>query len=218
MTTTSISIAPEDPESLNFSNENEIGFDENENGQESTASGAANTAAEMGMLISDTADDKDGDGEEITFPESSHSFLFTEPVKSIPFVFGLVIVTMSYLCLIIAFIDNFKQLEIPVNVSPSVRVAQYMGELLMYRHTIISYIQLIVLHNMCTTDDCRYSRRSINGGRNPNSTLSSQENIKTHATESIPRDKLLEVCRVFHSALQYGLLVFGQRRCHFGKC
>eukprot|EP00573_Skeletonema_grethae_P005086 CAMPEP_0201694854 /NCGR_PEP_ID=MMETSP0578-20130828/6977_1 /ASSEMBLY_ACC=CAM_ASM_000663 /TAXON_ID=267565 /ORGANISM="Skeletonema grethea, Strain CCMP 1804" /LENGTH=79 /DNA_ID=CAMNT_0048180587 /DNA_START=54 /DNA_END=289 /DNA_ORIENTATION=+ len=78
MTTTSISVAPADPESPIFSDGNENDFDENENGQESTKSGATNTAAEMGMLISDTDDAKDGVGEEITFPESSHSFLFTE--------------------------------------------------------------------------------------------------------------------------------------------
>ncbi len=128
-----------DPESLNFSNENENGFDENENGQEPIKSGATSTAAEMGMLISDT-DVKDGDGEEIMFPESSHSFLFTEKVTSLPFVFSLVIVMMSYLCLVIAFIDNYKQLDIPVNVTTSVRMAQYMGELLKYQHTTISYI------------------------------------------------------------------------------
>ena len=143
----------------------------------------------MGLLISDTDDAKDGVGEEITFPESSHSFLFTESVTSIPFFFSLVIATMSYLCLIIAFIDNFNNMDIPVNVTTSVRVAQYMGELLnKYQYTTISSFYLkFVSYNTCT-GVCRYSRRSINGGRNPDSTLSSQENIKTHATESIPRD------------------------------
>lgn len=168
-----------DPESPNFSNENENGFDENENGKEPIKSGATSTAAEMGMLISDTDDPKDGDGEEITFPESSHSFLFTEKVTSLPFVFSLVIVLMSYLCLIIAFIDNYKQLDIPVNVTHSVRVAQYMGELLKYQHTTILFIATVtvlyfnVSYHLCTAGDYRYCHRSINGGRNPNCTLSS---------------------------------------------
>ena len=132
MTTTSISIA-QDPESPGF---NEKSFNEksfNENGQE-TPPHTNNTVAEMGMLINGTDDAKDGEGNEINFPESSHSFLFTEPVKSIPFVFSLLIASMTYACLCIALFDNANK-AVPVNVSSCVRAAQYMGELLKHQHT-----------------------------------------------------------------------------------
>mmetsp|Transcript_9587 Transcript_9587/g.16316 ORF Transcript_9587/g.16316 Transcript_9587/m.16316 type:complete len:607 (-) Transcript_9587:340-2160(-) len=122
MTTTSISIA-QDPESPGF-NENSF----NENGQE-TPPQTINTVAEMGMLINGTDDAKDGGGNEINFPESSHSFLFTEPVKSIPFVFSLLIACMTYACLCIALFDNANK-DVPVNVSSCVRAAQYMGILI----------------------------------------------------------------------------------------
>lgn len=128
MTTTSISIA-QDPESPGF-NENSF----NENGQE-TPPQTINTVAEMGMLINGTDDAKDGGGNEINFPESSHSFLFTEPVKSIPFVFSLLIASMTYACLCIALFDNVSNKDVPVNVSSCVRAAQYMGELLKHQHT-----------------------------------------------------------------------------------
>eukprot|EP00984_Skeletonema_dohrnii_P028459 scaffold18452_cov71-Skeletonema_dohrnii-CCMP3373.AAC.1 len=130
MTATSISIA-QDPESPGF-NENSFnknGF--NENGQETPPqSGTTNAVAEMGMLINGTDDAKDGEGNEIIFPESSHSFLFTEPVKSIPFVFSLLIASMTYACLFIALINNVVNKDVPVNVSTCVRAAQYIGELL----------------------------------------------------------------------------------------
>eukprot|EP00984_Skeletonema_dohrnii_P027544 scaffold17096_cov84-Skeletonema_dohrnii-CCMP3373.AAC.3 len=123
MTTTSISIA-QDPESPGF---NEKSF--NENGQE-TPPHTNNTVAEMGMLINGTDDAKDGEGNEINFPESSHSFLFTEPVKSIPFVFSLLIASMTYACLFIALINNVVNKDVPVNVSTCVRAAQYIGILI----------------------------------------------------------------------------------------
>jgi hypothetical protein len=119
-TTSSISITQDqsDPEAP--------GFVENEN--EPSPTSGDNKVAEMGMLINDTDATKDSDGTELTFPESTHSFLFTEPITSFPFLFSLLIVTMSFACLIIALIDNIKHNDIPVNVDSSVRAAQYMGE------------------------------------------------------------------------------------------
>ena len=93
--------------------------------------------AEMGMLINDADDSKDFDEEEITFPESSHSFFFTHPVRSIPFVFSLVITAVSYTCLIIALIDNITHNTIPANVAISVKAAQYIGEFIC-NHIVMS--------------------------------------------------------------------------------
>lgn len=89
----------------------------------------AGKAAEMGMLIKEVDDTKCDIEGELTIPESTHSFLFTEPVTSLPFLFSLYIVVMSYGCLIIALIDNLAHNDTPENVEISVRIAQYMGEL-----------------------------------------------------------------------------------------
>ena len=97
-------------------------------GTEPSTSNEVEKTAEMGMLINETDDTKGGDGSEIFIPESTHSFLFTEPLTSFPFLSSLLIVIMSFVCLCIAFIDNIRHLDIPANVALSVRVAQYMGE------------------------------------------------------------------------------------------
>ena len=132
MTTSSIAIVDEQ---LDADPESEDAFIEKEQAQDppSNANAEPNDAAvaEMGMLISATDDTKDSNGGEIfdiSFPESTHSFLFTHPVNSVPFVFALMIAGVSSACLIIALIDNLKHSEIPVNVTTSVRAAQYMGE------------------------------------------------------------------------------------------
>ena len=68
--------------------------------------------------------------EALTLPESTHSFLFTEPAGSAPFLFGLIITAMTYACLVLAFLNNFRNdgtLPIPYNVAPAVRIAQYLA-------------------------------------------------------------------------------------------
>lgn len=60
--------------------------------------------------------------EVITLPESTHSFLFTEPVNSLPFAFGVGIAVISYTCLALALQNNLKCGVIPSNVDISVRV------------------------------------------------------------------------------------------------
>lgn len=152
-----------------------------ENGSEpSTKSEANNEVSEMGMLISDADDTKDGDGELVTFPESSHSFLFTEPIKSVPFFCSLLIAGLSYACLIIALVDNTKSISVPENVSSSVRAAQYMGKFLSYLFYLFLYHHINVLCLLTRRVFLRlhsYPHRSIDGGRNSNCYILTQNNI-----------------------------------------
>eukprot|EP00970_Alexandrium_tamarense_P018121 scaffold13320_cov215-Alexandrium_tamarense.AAC.5 len=71
--------------------------------------------------------------DEIQLTQSTHSFLFTEDICSLPFLFALTIVGMSYACLILALLDNLEEsssdnrLGVPVQVGYQVRTAQYLG-------------------------------------------------------------------------------------------
>ena len=80
--------------------------------------------------------------EVITLPESTHSFLFTEPVNSLPFAFGVGIAGISYTCLALSLQNNLTCGGIPNNVDVSVRVAEvsyiaYSYGLLVYYIAII---------------------------------------------------------------------------------
>lgn len=119
----SVSIITADPQSSTL-------FKHDDEDPPQSTEDAAGKAAEMGMLISDVDDSKSDVQCELTIPESTHSFLFTEPVTSLPFLFSLYIAVMSYGCLIIAFIDNLKHNDVPENVEISVRIAQYMAILI----------------------------------------------------------------------------------------
>jgi len=66
----------------------------------------------------------------VTIPESTHTFLFSEDVNSVPFAFSLVIAAISYTLLIMALIYNLNKGTIPKNVVGPVAVAQYMGVLI----------------------------------------------------------------------------------------
>ena len=66
----------------------------------------------------------------IQLPPSTHSLLFSENVNSIPFGFGLVILSISFTCLGLAFVNNWTEDDYPYNVSPSVRAAQYLSILI----------------------------------------------------------------------------------------
>lgn len=83
------------------------------------------------VLNNDHDDEKDDDSDPITLPESTHTLLFTEPIKSKPFLFSVIIAAISTLCLILALVNNlpqpgdgFKDI-IPANVTPAVKAAQY---------------------------------------------------------------------------------------------
>ena len=65
--------------------------------------------------------------EKLQLPHSTHSFLFTEPVTSLPFVFGVGIAVISYACLSLALCNNLSSGKVPANVDISVRIAQYLS-------------------------------------------------------------------------------------------
>ena len=63
----------------------------------------------------------------IQLPQSTHSLLFTAPILSLPFAFAFGILVVSICCLALAFANSLTTNEIPVNVSWSVRGAQYLS-------------------------------------------------------------------------------------------
>jgi len=71
--------------------------------------------------------------EAITFPQSTHSWLFTESFFSIPFAFAVGMVALSYISLILALLNVFEEGEpgnpfaVPEQVPTSVRIAQYLA-------------------------------------------------------------------------------------------
>ena len=77
--------------------------------------------------------------EPITIPQSTHSLLFTEDINSLPFLFSLYITVISYICLILALINNLQNGKIPANVDLSVRIAQYMSILVSKRYCVVQY-------------------------------------------------------------------------------
>jgi hypothetical protein len=77
----------------------------------------------------DTNDDtKDEAFDSIMLPESTHTLLFTEPIKSNAFEFSVTIAGMSILCLFLALMNNGitnGNARIPANVGVAVKVAQF---------------------------------------------------------------------------------------------
>ena len=73
------------------------------------------------------AETDERDEEAVTLPGSTHSFLFTENVKSLPYMFGVTIAGMSLTCLILALINNAQDWSVPANVAIEVKIAQYLS-------------------------------------------------------------------------------------------
>ena len=96
---------------------------------------ANNTDTDNNDLKQSTADE-----EALTLPESTHSFLFTEPINSIPFYFSVGIAAMSYACLILALINNLQNGDVPANVSKAVRIAQYLSILIALLSEYLCYV------------------------------------------------------------------------------
>ena len=72
--------------------------------------------------------------EPIKLTQSTYSFLFTEPVHSVPFAFAVSILLISYTCLILALVDNIyigytpeNPFSVPVGVTGVVKTAQYLA-------------------------------------------------------------------------------------------
>ena len=69
--------------------------------------------------------------------QSTHSFLFTESTCSVPFWFAMVVIAISYTCLILALFNNLlddyspgNPLSVPVGVPYYVKIAQYLALLI----------------------------------------------------------------------------------------
>ena len=85
---------------------------------------------------SETSDLFAAEPEPVTLPESTHTLFFTQPICSLPHLYGMSIVVVSIMCLVMALINNVDPAEIdwkdnplsvPVNVSREVRIAQYLS-------------------------------------------------------------------------------------------
>lgn len=100
-------------------------------------------------------DNNDADDEKEVFdglelPESTHSLLFTEKTCSLPHFFSVAIVLISVASLWLAFDNNIRggpsgnPFNIPVNVTTSVRAAQYLS-------IFIALLVSIYFHLMCVS-------------------------------------------------------------------
>ena len=75
----------------------------------------------------DFDEEKEADEPPVEIPGSTHTFLFTTQAGSVPFIFSVIIVLMSTICLILALVFNLQtglqedNLGIPVNVKWEVR-------------------------------------------------------------------------------------------------
>lgn len=76
--------------------------------------------------------------EPILLPQSTNSLMYTEPICSIPFNYAFGVFVLSTLSLALAMANNleggsrdnpFNRFNLPVQVDTSVRVAQYVGKL-----------------------------------------------------------------------------------------
>jgi hypothetical protein len=67
--------------------------------------------------------------------ESTHSLLITEPIASIPFMFGVLSIALSISCLCLVLTSSIKKgtsrnrLGIPAGVAATTRAAQFLGKL-----------------------------------------------------------------------------------------
>ena len=81
----------------------------------------------------------------IDLPASTHTFLHTEPIFSVAFVFSLGIAVLSAMCLFLVLINEIKEgedgnrLALPHGITPSVVAAQYCGELHVKQYECIEF-------------------------------------------------------------------------------
>jgi len=105
------------------------------------------------LRLSETDDVKESstyEEEPLTIPQSTHSFLFTEPPNTMPFYFGLGIAVMSFTCLILALVDNVQNGEVPFNVNVSVRIAQYLSIVIALLMEEGKFCLVFFVHKMCS--------------------------------------------------------------------
>ena len=66
-----------------------------------------------------------------------------------PFYFGLGISVMSFVCLILALVDNVQNGSVPFNVNVSVRIAQYLSIVIALLMEEGKFCLVFFVHNMC---------------------------------------------------------------------
>ena len=106
------------------------------------------------MDIDEVKEEKLYDEEEpLTIPQSTHSFLFTEDINSMPFLFSVGIAGICCTCLLLALINNLQNGQVPANVDVSVKIAQYMSILvsspieIVYNNVIVAkYLTCVSSH------------------------------------------------------------------------
>ncbi|KAL7526685.1 hypothetical protein ACHAWF_001874 [Thalassiosira exigua] len=100
--------------------------------------GAADAGAAAVTVDDSKAVDQSLGGYEdpITLTQSTHSLLFTEKTRSIPFAFSFAIMVMTYTCLVLALLNNVggwyprNRFNVPVGVTLDVKIAQYLAILI----------------------------------------------------------------------------------------
>jgi len=86
-----------------------------------------------GRAVRDVNDDVKDIKNPLILPASTHTLLFTESADTLPFWFAVAVAATSFLCLSLAFTNNLLSAtgsvrwNIPVNVSTSVRIAQFIS-------------------------------------------------------------------------------------------
>ncbi len=85
-------------------------------------------------VATEAIDDEDYIEEPIMLPQSTHTFLFTEDFSSLPFWFALLTAAISLTCLVLALQNSLcgssssNIADVPVQVLPAVKAAQYICE------------------------------------------------------------------------------------------
>ncbi len=145
--------------------------------------------------------------EAIVFPQSTHSWLFTEEIISLPFVFAAGIATISYFCLVLALLNVFEDGEpenpfnAPYQVQTSVRIAQYLAWVIFsssISHIVHLFLKpMIRIHNFIFPPFSKWTEQhdycTNNGRRNTHGTLLAENDNKRITWKSISAHQVWKV-------------------------
>ena len=101
--------------------------------------------------------------------ESTHSLLITEPIASLPFMFGVLSIALSISCLCLVLTSSIKKgtsrnrLGIPAGVAATTRAAQFLGKLYMCYLLVTYCCHLINLISYALMLSCKTLYRCIGG-------------------------------------------------------
>lgn len=164
------------------------------------------------------SDDEDGDDggddaaseehlDPIQLPESTHSLLFTEPVGSLPFMYGFAIFLLSFACLVLAFAYNIQE-PVPYNVTTSVRVAQYLSIVI----AIVSEEgEQTIIFAQGANDHISCKFCNLRGQRNSNWSLPLEDDKQAISSAEVSTDGLQQICQLCGSS--HRSWIFVPRKC-----